>query len=263
MSSSGSGSKKPQQRAKTSKPKSVSPKTANINQVLSNLKVIDEPPSSGDKVFPNPVSQPTLRRASLFRSFVLADYVTMANAVCGVSSIFLCLNYLDNNHRPDYLLYAFILIPLALFFDIFDGWVARKQKSFSPWGSDLDSLADVVSFVVCPAVLGFTLGLRGMWDSMILCFFVFCGIARLARYNVTSSILAVGTKVPYYEGFPVPTSLGLVLLWYIAWCQGAVFGQDVWFGAFKVLGRTFHPFSLLYLAWGCLFVSSSVRIPKP
>lgn len=265
MSSARASTNKVRNRdSKKTQPNSVLEKhDEQINEVLASLKVVDEPPESSEKKFPNPVAQPTLLRASLFRSFVLADYVTMANAVCGVSSIFLCLNYLDNTHRPEYLLYAFILIPLALFFDIFDGWVARKQKSFSPWGSDLDSLADVVSFVVCPAVLGFTLGLRGMWDSFILCFFVFCGIARLARYNVTSSILAVGTKVPYYEGFPVPTSLALVALWYIAWCQGAVFEPNVWLGSFKFLGRTFHPFSLLYLAWGCLFVSASVRIPKP
>jgi len=214
------------------------------------------------KVFPNKVDTPIRLRASLFRSFVLADYVTMMNAVCGVSSIFLCLNYLENNRRNDYIQYAFSLIPLALIFDIMDGWVARKRKSHSPWGSDLDSLADVVSFVVCPAVLGFTLGLRGMWDSFILCFFVFCGIARLARFNVTSSQLGMGAKVPYYEGFPVPTSLIIVALWYVAWHTDAVF-QDVWFGAFKVLGRTFHPWSILYFVWGCCFVSASIRIPKP
>ena len=236
--------------------------TENIVDVLSSIKPVEEPKATEEKRFPNPVTKPTLKRASLFRSFVLADYITMANAVCGVSSIFLCLNYLDNSHRSDYLTFAFAFIPMALFFDIFDGWVARKRNSFSPWGSDLDSLADVVSFVVCPAVLGFTLGLRGMWDSMILCFFVFCGIARLARYNVTSSILAVGTKVPYYEGFPVPTSLALVGLWYFAWSQDAILDK-VWFGVYKILGRGFHPFSLLYLAWGCLFVSASVRIPKP
>lgn len=147
-------------------------------------------------------------------------------------------------------------------FDIADGWVARKRKSHSPWGSDLDSLADVISFVVTPAVLGFTLGLRGMWDSIILSFFVFCGVARLARYNVTSSQLTLGAKVPYYEGFPVPTSLLIVAMWAFAFYNGNVF-QHVWGGSYKVGGRDFHPLSVLYFVWGCLFVSASVRIPKP
>ncbi len=66
------------------------------------------------KSFPNKVSTPPRLRASLFRSFVLADFVTMANAVCGVSSIFLCLNYLDNARHTDYLIGAFVLQPLAL-----------------------------------------------------------------------------------------------------------------------------------------------------
>jgi len=214
------------------------------------------------KAFPNPPNAPVRQRASLFRSFVLADYVTMANAVCGVSSIFLCLNYLDNDRHLNYLIGAFALLPCALVFDIFDGWVARKRKSFSPWGSDLDSLADVISFVVTPAVLGFTLGLRGMWDSFILAFFVFCGVARLARYNVTSAMHGVGAKVPYYEGFPVPTSLFIVAMWAIAFYTDHVFG-NIWGGNYKVLGRDFHPLSILYFVWGCLFVSASVRIPKP
>lgn len=218
--------------------------------------------SAERKIFPNTEATPLRLRASLFRSFVLADYVTMLNAVCGVSSVFLCLNYLENNRNQEYLMWAFTLIPLALIFDIMDGWVARKRKSHSPWGSDLDSLADVVSFVVTPAVLGFTLGLRGMWDSIILCFFVFCGIARLARFNVTSSQLGMGVKVPYYEGFPVPTSLIIVGLWFYAWYIDSVF-EHVWGGVFKFIGRDFHPFSIVYLIWGCLFVSSSVRIPKP
>jgi CDP-diacylglycerol--serine O-phosphatidyltransferase len=230
--------------------------------VLSALLPIDAPPPSDVKHFPNPTDTPTVRRASLFRSFVLADYITCANAVCGVGSIFLCLNYLGNDKNDAYLWWAFALLPFALLFDIMDGWVARKRQSFSPWGSDLDSLADVVSFVVCPAVLGFTLGLRGMWDTVTLCFFVFCGIARLARFNVTSSMLATGTKVPYYEGFPVPTSLLLVAMWAWAWTAGAT-ETRVWGGVIKVLSKDFHPLVLIYAVWGCLFVSSSVRIPKP
>ena len=53
-------------------------------------------------------------------------------------------------------------------------------------GADLDSLADVISFGVAPAVLGFTLGLRGGWDMLSLTYFVVCGVSRLARFNVTA-----------------------------------------------------------------------------
>ena len=57
-------------------------------------------------------------------------------------------------------------------------------------GADLDSLSDVISFGVAPAVLGFTLGLRGGWDMLCLTYFVVCGVSRLARFNVTAAALA-------------------------------------------------------------------------
>ena len=55
--------------------------------------------------------------------------------------------------------------------------------------ADLDSLADIVSFGVAPAVLGFALGLRGGWDAVILTYFVACGIGRLARFGRTCGMM--------------------------------------------------------------------------
>ena len=92
-----------------------------------------------------------------------------------------------------------------------DGFVARRCGHASPLGADLDSLADVVSFGVAPAVLGFTLGLRSPLDGLILIYFVVCGISRLARFNVTAASLADESgKVRYYEGTPIPTSIAIV-----------------------------------------------------
>ena len=69
-----------------------------------------------------------------------------------------------------------------------DGYVARLNRTRqSVLGADLDSLADVISFGVAPAVLGFTLGLRGGWDMLVLTYFVVCGVSRLARFNVTAA----------------------------------------------------------------------------
>ena len=84
-----------------------------------------------------------------------------------------------------------MLLPLALVCDVLDGYVARLDTGRqSVLGADLDSLADVISFGVAPAVLGFTLGLRGGWDMLILTYFVVCGVSRLARFNVTAAALA-------------------------------------------------------------------------
>ena len=145
----------------------------------------------------------------MLRSYTWADVLTIGNASCGTIAIFLCLDYLATN-RPRFLWAAFILLPAALVLDVLDGYVARlDKKRQSVLGADLDSLADVISFGVAPAVLGFTLGMRGGWDMLILTYFVVCGVSRLARFNVTASALADETtgKVKYFEGTPIPTSV--------------------------------------------------------
>src|SRR5690606_39590342 len=142
----------------------------------------------------------------MLRSYTAADLITIGNAACGTIAIFLCLDYLATGVRR-YLWAAFLLLPLALVLDVLDGAVARLDKRRqSVLGSDLDSLADIISFGVAPAVLGFTLGLRGGWDMVCLTYFVVCGVSRLARFNVTAAALTDTEtgKVEYFEGTPIP-----------------------------------------------------------
>ena len=207
------------------------------------------------------------RRFKLLRSLALADFITLSNAACGILSIFSCLNFLINARYHPYILTSFILLPLALVFDIADGSVARWRKTNSPYGKDLDSLADVVSFSVAPSVLAFTLGCRGAFDMAVLSYFVCCGIGRLARFNVTAMALSSGTgKVAHYQGFPVPTSVLLVALMGVMYWQGWVLEGLMW-GEWEVsvlsvrLG-VFHPFSLLFLFVGSMEISE-FKIPKP
>lgn len=207
--------------------------------------------------------RPRPRRFDLLRSFSPADFITMGNAACGTVSLFLCLMYLEDGHHRPWLWLALGLLPLALVLDMADGWVARKTHRKSPYGGDLDSLADTVSFGVAPAVLAFSLGMRGVWDMLILAYFVCCGISRLARYNVTAESLADGgDKVKYYEGTPIPTSLALVALLGLAFALDAT-GAALWGGSLKILGATLHPLVLLYALSGSLMVSGRIRIPKP
>lgn len=204
--------------------------------------------------------RPRKQPFQLLRSFVLADAFTFANASCGTVSIFLCLNYLAEG-RPGFVWAIFVLLPLALVFDVLDGYIARRRHRQSPLGADLDSLADSVSFGVAPAMLGFTLGLRGFWDAVILTFFVACGISRLARYNVTASALADASgKVRYYEGVPIPMNLLIVVLLALAFATGN-FGPQVWFGAYELGLGTLHPLTLIYAVSG-FAMSSTLRIPK-
>src|SRR5687767_12017771 len=177
----------------------------------------------------------------MLRSYTAADVFTIANASCGTISIFLCLDYLAAGNRRDLWL-AFVLLPLALVCDVLDGYVARaNRRRQSLLGADLDSLSDVISFGVAPAVLGFTLGLRGGWDMLCLTYFVVCGVSRLARFNVTSAALtdADTGKVKYFEGTPIPTSVGIVLVLGIALWLGRV-DDALWFGEARIGPATLH-----------------------
>ncbi len=207
------------------------------------------------------MKDPSEKSISMIRSFVLADFITLANAGFGMGAIFLCLNHVTDS-RADYLWAVFILLPLALVCDVLDGFVAHRLKRHSLLGADLDSLADIVSFGVAPAVLGFTLGLQGMWDALILIYFVSCGISRLARFNATAEALSDGTgKVKYYEGTPIPVSIIIVIILGIAFWQGRI-DHLLPFGSIRIGPWIFHPFTLLYAVSGSAMIST-IRIPKP
>lgn len=200
----------------------------------------------------------------MLRSYTPADVFTIGNAACGTVAIFLCLEAMSEG-QARYLWFAIALLPLALVLDVLDGYVARlDRRRQSRLGADLDSLADVISFGVAPAVLGYALGLRGGWDMLILTYFVVCGVSRLARFNVTAADLADATtgKVKYFEGTPIPTSVVIVLMWAVALWVGAV-GTDLWFGGTRLGPALWHPLSLVYAASGSAMISATLRVPKP
>ena len=201
---------------------------------------------------------------SMLRSYTAADVLTIGNAACGTIAIFLCLDYLatDDQRR---LWLAFVLLPVALICDVLDGYVARLNRTRqSALGADLDSLADVISFGVAPAVLGFTLGLRGGWDMLVLTYFVVCGVSRLARFNVTSVALAdtATGKVKYFEGTPIPTSILIVVALGAAFLLGRV-EEDFWLGMYRIGPALLHPFVAIYGVSGSAMISGTLRVPKP
>ena len=213
------------------------------------------------------------RRLSMVRSYTPADFFTLANASCGTIAIFLCLSYIAEpgpgapgagDVRSRYLWGAFVLPVVALACDAMDGYVARRDtRRQSLIGADLDSLADIVSFGVAPAVLGYTLGLRGGWDVLVLTYFVCSGISRLARFNVTAASLtnAATGKVSYFEGTPIPTSVVLVLLLAVLHRLDLT-GSNFPGGEWDLMAGTFHPFSLLFFVSGSLMIST-IKVPKP
>ena len=201
-------------------------------------------------------------RFSMIRSFHLADWITVGNAACGTGALFAAMSYLQTPAVRWHLLIACGLIALALVLDVLDGNVARWRHETSVLGRELDSLADVISFGVAPAVLAYAAGMQSFWDRTALIYFVACGVSRLARYNVTAEKLAGESgKVKYYEGTPIPTSLLLVVILAIAVWQGRV-GDQLWGGVVMLGPWQLHPLVLLFAASGTLMIST-VRIPKP
>jgi CDP-diacylglycerol--serine O-phosphatidyltransferase len=197
---------------------------------------------------------------SMIREFHLADWFTLANAVCGSGAMFSTMTYMETGAvRHVYL--ACGLIAAALVFDVLDGRIARWRQLSSAMGRELDSLADVISFGVAPAMLAYACGMQGFFDRIVLAYFVACGVSRLARYNVTAEKHSEGTgKVKFFEGTPIPSSLLLVGVLLAAGLDDAL-REKLWFGVVDVNGLRFHPLVLLFAASGSLMISR-IRIPK-
>jgi CDP-diacylglycerol--serine O-phosphatidyltransferase len=197
---------------------------------------------------------------SMIREFHLADWFTLGNAICGTAAIFSTISYVQTA-AVWHVYLACALVALALLFDIVDGRVARWREQSSMMGRELDSLADVISFGVAPAMIGYGLGMQGLYDRIVLVYFVACGVSRLARYNVTAEALSgEAGKVTFFEGTPIPTSFLLVCLFAVAAYAGAI-GEHLWFSELKLGGHVLHPLTLLFGLSGSLMISR-IRIPK-
>jgi CDP-diacylglycerol--serine O-phosphatidyltransferase len=103
--------------------------------------------------------------------------------------------------------------------------------------------------------------MQGLYDRIVLTYFVACGVSRLARYNITADALSGGGgKVKYFEGTPITTSLLLVMLMFGAALQGAL-RDSLWLGQVVIAGFVLHPLVLLFAVSGSLMISR-LRVPK-
>lgn len=197
---------------------------------------------------------------AMIREFHLADWFTLGNAVCGTAALFSTFSYVERG-SVKHIYFACGLVFAALIFDVLDGRIARWRQKSSSLGRELDSLADIISFGVAPAIIAYGCGLQGLYDRIVLGYFVACGVSRLARYNVTAEALSgEDGKVKYFEGTPIPTSFALVCILAMAAAKGAI-GERLWFGTLLFAGHALHPLSLLFAASGSLMISR-IHVPK-
>lgn len=143
--------------------------------------------------------------------FLLPNMITLSSIFCGFDSIRLSATATSDD---DYYL-ASLLLVFALFFDMLDGRVARLTKTQSSFGLQIDSLADVVSFGVAPALLVYRWSLvqKGTLGIVIAFTFVGAGAVRLARFNVLSMGESGKPTKPgkYIVGLPVPGAAGILI----------------------------------------------------
>ncbi len=189
---------------------------------------------------------------------VLASVMTTMNLYMGVTSIFASIGLEFQ--------WAATCILLAMIFDILDGFVARLTRSVSDFGKELDSLCDLVSFGVAPAVLVFmaylpegshlpvspqTESIVGMTGSYMAIIYVICAALRLARFNTYHADMRDS-----FIGLPSPAAAGAI----------ATFVLFLMYFEQRLDAHALGP--LAYIALGptsvvlALLMVSSVRYPK-
>jgi len=134
--------------------------------------------------------------------YILPNLLTTGNLLCGFWAIISVFQ--------EQFYFAAVAILLASVFDAFDGKVAKLSRATSKFGMQYDSLADLVSFGIAPALLAFSWALRpyGKFGWLAAFTFVACGAIRLARYNV----LASSGETKYFKGVPIPVAAAMIAL---------------------------------------------------
>jgi len=141
--------------------------------------------------------------------FVLPNLFTVSSIFCGFYAMTLCAG----DASPLQLYQAALAIFFGIFFDGFDGRVARLTKTQSLFGQELDSLADVISFGAAPALLMWKWALSGLGMIGVFASFLFaaCGALRLARFNVLAIRSPHGGASSFFVGMPIPfAACGLI-----------------------------------------------------
>jgi CDP-diacylglycerol---serine O-phosphatidyltransferase len=215
--------------------------------------------------------------------YIVPSLFTSGNMAAGFYAIVQVLYYAITNEYW-HLDHAAIAIGFAVLFDGCDGFIARATGTSSDFGRELDSLADVITFGVAPAMLAWAWGFHGVppvrltaWHIKltqlggIACFlFLVAGASRLARFNITTNAQPSNPGRPgkkYFVGMPIPAGAGVIAAvvhfqdgepihsWYTAltWiAMVATVGYlmvSTWrFYSFKGIDfRSRHPFRLILL----------------
>lgn len=154
--------------------------------------------------------------------YLLPSLFTVANMFCGYASIVYSMH--------GQLEIAATFIGIAFIVDSLDGGVARLTGTSSAFGVQLDSLADVISFGLAPAILAFSWGLSDLGRKGLAAGFLFVAAAamRLARFNIQTT---AQLDKRYFVGMPTPAAGGVIAATVYAWPNALTprpLGGDGW-----------------------------------
>lgn len=191
--------------------------------------------------------------------FILPNLFTLSSIFCGFYAIVLS-GAAGADEEQFYR--AALLIVFAMFFDTIDGRVARLTRTQSAFGVQIDSLADVVSFGVAPALLVYRWSLDALGFVGVVAAFAFaaCGAIRLARFNVLATTPSGAPSKPskYILGLPIPGAAGILVSLVVANRAVAghlpaspfiVLGVVLALSVFMVSTIRFRSFKDLRLSW--------------
>jgi CDP-diacylglycerol---serine O-phosphatidyltransferase len=132
--------------------------------------------------------------------YIVPNFVTTANMFCGFYSVIAAI-------QGDFITASWAIMAASVF-DMLDGRVARLAKATSQFGVEYDSLSDLISFGMAPAVLLYLWALRpyGRLGWLAAFLYLACGALRLARFNVTTQAQPKG----YFQGLPIPMAAGVI-----------------------------------------------------
>jgi CDP-diacylglycerol--serine O-phosphatidyltransferase len=167
------------------------------------------------------------------RIYVLPTMMTAGNILSGFVAILEIFKGREGQATEHYY-YAIIAILAACLFDVLDGRLARLGGQESPFGRELDSIADIVSFGVAPALLVHDIVLQEIEKPVGIGFiiasaYLVCGATRLARFNCLAAS-DEKTNSKHFQGCPIPAAAGVIssLTLLLLWLKGADRDLGVW-----------------------------------
>jgi len=212
-------------------------------------------------------SRPRFRRGV----YLLPSLLTLGNMFCGYTCIVYAMHGEYETAAP--------YIGIAIVLDMLDGRIARMTGTTSPFGVEFDSLADIISFGVAPAILSFSWGLStlGRLGSAAGFLFVAAAAIRLARFNIQSSS---GGDKRYFVGVPSPAAAAIPAATVFAYPWGlydyrqallalvmvlvpALFMvSTIRFRSFKTIdSQTRRPYTvLIFVAAGIMLIATHPRV---